>query len=114
MSAALKISLGTALLIAILVLVLGVFMSSLPVQAISFAVLSLALLCLRKMKRWLSGYRIMLPFVISLILVYLLFGLLKIRTQEGDPGSVAYWLDFGLGRILLFANSVLAFHSFSR
>ena len=54
----------------------------------------------------------MLPFLISLSLVYLLFGLLKVRTQEAGVGSVLYWLEFGLKRILLFANSVLAFQLF--
>ncbi|MDD4224339.1 MAG: ECF transporter S component [Candidatus Cloacimonetes bacterium] len=112
MPAPLKLALALALLIAILVLVLGVYMNVLAVQLSCFAALSLLLLILRGVKSWLSGYRMMLPFLISLILVYVLFGILRIRTQEGEPGSVIHWLDFGLKRIMLFANSVLAFQLF--
>ncbi|MFA6721419.1 MAG: hypothetical protein WCR92_08400, partial [Candidatus Cloacimonadaceae bacterium] len=104
MPAPLKLALALALLIAILVLVLGVYMNVLAVQLSCFVALSLLLLILRGVKSWLSGYRMMLPFLISLVLVYVLFGILKIRTQEGEPGSVIHWLDFGLKRIMLFAN----------
>lgn len=112
MSTTLKLGLALTLLLAILVLVLGVYMDVLAVQAICLAALALLLLGLKGVKRWAAGFRMMLPFLISLSLVYLLFGLLKVRTQEGAPGSVPYWLEFGLKRILLFANSVLAFQFF--
>lgn len=112
MSNPLKLALSLALLIAILALVLGVFMNNLAVQLICFVALSLALFFRRGLKRWLAGYRLMLPFLISLTLVYVLFGVFRVSTQEGDPGSVGYWLDFGLKRILLFANSVLSFQLF--
>ncbi len=108
----LRLALALLLLTGILVLVLGVYMNSLSVQLVCFAALSLALLVMRGFRRWLAAYRVMLPFLLSLALVYLLFGLLKIRTQEGEPGSMLHWLEFGLGRVLLFVNSVLAFQLF--
>lgn len=112
MSTILKLTTSFTLLIAILVLVLGVFMNNVAVQLFCFAGLSLILLLLRGFKKWLSSYRVMLPFLISLTLVYLIFGILKIRTLDGEAGSVLHWLDFGLKRILLFVNSVLAFQLF--
>ncbi|HQC46509.1 MAG TPA: ECF transporter S component [Candidatus Syntrophosphaera sp.] len=112
MSPVLKLGLALTLLIAVLALVLGLYMNVLAAQAICFATLTLMLLVSKGSKRWAAGLRLMLPFLISLSLVYLLFGLLKVRTQEGEVGSVLYWLEFGLKRILLFANSVLAFQLF--
>ncbi len=112
MSTALKLGLALTLLLAILVLALGFYMNVLAVQMACFAALSLLLLGLKGVKRWTAGYRMMLPFLVSLTLVYLLFGILKVRTQEGEPGTVLQWLEFGLKRILLFANSVLAFQLF--
>ena len=107
-----KLILSLLLLLSILAVTLVVFLDSLPIQLAFFGALTLALLFLKGFKRWLQDFRLMLPFLISLSLVYLLFGVLKIKTQEADPGSISYWLQFGLGRILLFANSVLTFQLF--
>ncbi len=112
MSPVLKLALALLLLIAVLAMVLGVFMNNLAVQLGSFAALSLTLLAVKGRQRWFSAYRLMLPFLISLSLVYLLFGVLRVRTPEGEPGSISRWLELGLPRILLFANSVLAFQLF--
>lgn len=107
-----KIILALVLLLAFLVLVFGFYMENLVLQAASFGVLSLLLLVLKGGKKWIAGIRLMLPFLISLILIYTLFGLFKVRTTGGEPGSLTYWLQFGLKRILLFVNSVLAFQNF--
>ncbi|MCB5223545.1 MAG: ECF transporter S component [Candidatus Cloacimonadaceae bacterium] len=112
MSSQIKLSLSLLLLLTILALALVVFMDSLVIQLAFFGALTLSLLALRGFKRWLSSHRLILPFLISLSLVYLLFGILRINTQDGNPGSIAYWLQFGLGRVLLFVNSVLAFQLF--
>lgn len=112
MSPQIKLALSLLLLLTILAFTLVVFLDSLIVQLAFFGALTLALLILKGFKRWLYSYRLMIPFLISLSLVYLLFGVLKINTQEGEPGSISHWLQFGLGRILLFANSVLAFQLF--
>jgi uncharacterized membrane protein len=104
--------LALLLLTAVLVIVLGVYMDTLAVQVSAWVALSLILLAIRGWKRWLSGFRTVLPFLFSLILVYLLFGLFRVKTPSAEPGSVLFWLEFGAKRILLFINSVLAFQLF--
>ncbi|MFO8144156.1 MAG: ECF transporter S component [Candidatus Syntrophosphaera sp.] len=112
MSPRVKIFFALILLLAFLVLVFGFYMDNLVLQAVSFGALSLLLLVLNGGKKWVAGFRLMLPFLISLILIYSLFGLFKVRTPDGEPGSMPFWLQFGLNRILLFVNSVLAFQTF--
>jgi len=107
-----KVIPAVVLLVLILVLVCGIFLDSLLPQSLIFAMLSLALLALRGGRRWLGSFRLMLPFLLSLVFVYVLFGLCGLREQSGQPGSLPYWLSFGARRILLFVNSVLAFRLF--
>lgn len=112
MSPALKIALAVLALIAALALICGVYMNTLPVQAVAFIILSLALFIRRGGRRWLAQFKVMLPFLLSLVLIYCVFGLLKVKTPDYAPGSFAFWLEFGLKRILLFVNSVLLFQVF--
>ncbi len=55
----------------------------------------------------LGQIRLLLPFLITLTAIYSLFIILGI-SPEGSP-ALAYWLSYGLPRILLLLNSILLF-----
>ncbi len=96
------------LLIAFFVVVCGIYLNDLLIQAISFLVLSLLLLSISGDRNLFLGFRVMAPFLISLIIIYFIFGFLKVSTQDKEPGTLIYWLVYGARRILLFVNSFLA------
>lgn len=108
----LKLCLALALLTAFIVVVCVIFMDSLPLQIVSFALLSLWISIRWSFRRCLAELKILAPFMLTLLAVYLLFGLWGLRTAAGQSGDTAYWLFYGLSRILLLVNSVLAVQVF--
>lgn len=107
-----KLCLALALLTAFIIVVCVIFMNSLPVQIISFAFLSLWICFRWRIQRWLAELKVLTPFMLTLLVVYLLFGFLRVRTASGASGDTAYWLSFGIPRVLLLVNSVLAVQVF--
>lgn len=99
-------------LIGVLILVCGVFLDQLLGQTLVFIGLVSLLLFLRGGRRFLGGLKLILPFLVSLCLIYVIFGWLRVKTPDGEPGSLLFWTRFGLQRILLFINTVLAFQAF--
>lgn len=83
------------------------WLHNIPLQFIALGVtllLSLFILGIRKVGQQL---RILLPFVLMLTVVYAIFILLGISPQGSAP--LAYWVHYGLPRVLLLLSSILAF-----
>lgn len=83
------------------------WLHNIPLQLIALAItllLSLLLLGIPKLGQQL---KMLLPFVLMLAVVYTIFILLGISPQGTVP--LAYWLQYGLPRVLLLLSSILAF-----
>ena len=102
----------TILLALFLILLCIMFLDSLEFQIAGFLVLGALLIIKRGWQKAISDQKVVLPFFITLAVVYVLFGILDVRSSSGDAGSLFYWLGFGIRRILLFANSILIFQNF--
>jgi uncharacterized membrane protein len=109
MPTVLKVVLSFIWLIAVIFAICGLFMNVLNLQLWLFGYLALALLILRKPKNFLNGVKVLFPFILTLFLIYLIFGLLRIESQDSNQGTILYWLAFGAKRILLIINTVIAF-----
>lgn len=107
-----RLFLALLFLLTALTLVCWLWLNNLLAQALVWAVLTLALLALSGFQRWLGSLKLVLPFFLTLASVYLLFGVIGVKTPSNEPGSLLGWLEFGLLRILLFINTVLVFRIF--
>ena len=102
-----KLILAGLALVLFLILVGVLWMERFQAQLLCFGLLSL-LLCLRRgLRGWLSEIKVIAPFFFMLLIVYLLFGLTGLPGASGKRGDLAYWLGFGLPRVLMLVNSIL-------
>lgn len=80
---------------------------NIPLQVIALGLsLLLGILILGLRKVW-QQLRILLPFVLMLFVVYAIFILFGISPEGTAP--LAYWLHYGLPRVLLLLSSILTF-----
>ncbi len=102
-----KLIIALLILLLFVVFVGVVWLDLLWLQALVFLLLSLLVSLRRGWRRWLKELKVMAPFTISLFVVYLLFGVIGVRTAAGERGDLPYWLGFGGSRTLVLLNSVL-------
>lgn len=104
----LKLWLAFLALSAFIALVCVIWMDSLTAQLVCFGLLSLGIWLRWSLARWLAELKVLAPFIFTLLLVYLIFGLFGVHAGSGARENTAYWLRYGLCRVLLLVNSVLA------
>jgi hypothetical protein len=108
MSPLIKFALATLILLLFFALFCLVWLEDLELQAIGLLLLSLVLIVRRGLNSWFRQLKGMLPFTITLALVYLAFAVLQVRTPGGEQGTFGFWAGYGGVRIILLISSLLA------
>ncbi len=73
-------------------------------QASGFIALAILFILRCSLREFRDHLILFFGFAMTMLLVYLVFGLLKIQDR-----TLTYWLHIGAGRVLLFLNTMLAF-----
>ncbi|MDZ4182588.1 MAG: hypothetical protein U1B83_06910 [Candidatus Cloacimonadaceae bacterium] len=102
-----KLIAALLLLLVFLAVFCVILLDHLVAQSLCFAILALIVIYRRGLRHFLIEMKLLMSFTISMLVIYLVFGLFGLRTSSGVPGSVAYWLSFGSTRILLLFNTIL-------
>jgi membrane-bound metal-dependent hydrolase YbcI (DUF457 family) len=84
-----------------------IWFQDLALQSMMLAILIVLTLFILGRAQLIAQVKLLWPFIAMLILIYALFILLGID-PAGD-GALSYWLAYGLPRVLLLMNALLAF-----
>ncbi len=119
MRAFLKIGLPLLLILVYLTLFGVIWLDRLNLQIGALAMSSLFMILRFGPQRWLKEVLALLPFLLTLMLVYLLFSLLDLKPPRSSGSASAYWLSYGSVRALILLSSLFviqlsySFSSFS-
>ena len=106
----LKYSLLLILLMAFLTLICYIWADDYLLQLIFIMLLTLVILLKFNLRQVITQYKLILPFVIIMLLVYLLIGIIGIKPigkMAANLRPLSYWFYYGITRSLIFANTLL-------
>lgn len=119
MRAILKIGLPLLLILLFLTLFGVIWLDRLLIQVAALVGTSLLMILRFGARRWLKEVLALLPFLLTLMLVYLLFSLLDLKPLQSSGSASAYWINYGSVRALILLSSLFviqlsySFSSFS-
>ena len=106
MKASLKIWLPLLAILIYLGLCGVLWLEHLGLQIVCLAVTSLLMLIRFGFKRWIRVIIALLPFLLTLMLVYLAFSLLGIKPLKSSSSASSYWISYGSVRALILLSSL--------
>ncbi|GAK51176.1 hypothetical protein U14_02418 [Candidatus Moduliflexus flocculans] len=97
--------------IALVAMIVGlgyIYLDVWQAQVAYFAAILIVMALRKSFRQALAELRLFLPFVVMMLAIYAVFGLLNVKHDQPQQSALAFWLLYGVNRVLCFLNTALS------